>query len=459
MGCTNNAANQGVCVLHSYESGPESDPAEDELLAGVGGQFVNGLVRSLGEHRQVREVDSFGAVRADKVPFAPPNHADGTRTRSPHRRSARKSPKGRPRRCPPETIRRRMRLSWNEIRVRTASFARKWADAGYEKGDTLVGPREFVVEITWKAINFMLPDESKLRFPKSLSGFLTDKGSDSLPPPHAANCRLTPDRRRALREIVRRHGLRPRRVGVVRRLLRRLTGVAFVIQLLPSVGGAQDALTAEERDVITLVARAAHLASREHETTSTSLTLNVAAIRVAEEAAIATGASAAESAVRATRAQEAARTGLERAAETRESFASVSVKARREIEMTMDERGRPAAWCPAWQLLGKLSSYLDALVEATDDQMKSWGDLLTAQDAIRGELMAGRISVEAGLAQRGEYQIAAVEASAAVILLLQGRADTWDAMLVAVVGALVPDPDRRDQTLAQARATARGPIR
>ena len=108
----------------------------------------------------------------------------------------------------------------------------------------------------------MLADESKLRFPKSLSGFWTDKVSDSLPPPHAANCRLTPDRRRALPEIVRRHGLRPRRVGVVRRLLRRLTGVAFVIQLLPSVGGAQDALTAEERDLITLVARAAHLASR-----------------------------------------------------------------------------------------------------------------------------------------------------------------------------------------------------
>ena len=29
-----------------------------------------------------------------------------------------------------------MRLSWNEIRVRAASFARKWADAGYEKGET-----------------------------------------------------------------------------------------------------------------------------------------------------------------------------------------------------------------------------------------------------------------------------------------------------------------------------------
>ena len=29
-----------------------------------------------------------------------------------------------------------MRLSWNEIRARAASFARKWTDAGYEKGET-----------------------------------------------------------------------------------------------------------------------------------------------------------------------------------------------------------------------------------------------------------------------------------------------------------------------------------
>ena len=29
-----------------------------------------------------------------------------------------------------------MRLSWNEIRARAARFARKWADAGYEKGET-----------------------------------------------------------------------------------------------------------------------------------------------------------------------------------------------------------------------------------------------------------------------------------------------------------------------------------
>ena len=29
-----------------------------------------------------------------------------------------------------------MRLSWNEIRARAGSFARKWSDAGYEKGET-----------------------------------------------------------------------------------------------------------------------------------------------------------------------------------------------------------------------------------------------------------------------------------------------------------------------------------
>ena len=29
-----------------------------------------------------------------------------------------------------------MRLSWNEIRTRAADFAREWADAAYEKGET-----------------------------------------------------------------------------------------------------------------------------------------------------------------------------------------------------------------------------------------------------------------------------------------------------------------------------------
>ena len=29
-----------------------------------------------------------------------------------------------------------MRLSWNEVRVRAASFAEEWRDAAYEKGET-----------------------------------------------------------------------------------------------------------------------------------------------------------------------------------------------------------------------------------------------------------------------------------------------------------------------------------
>ena len=29
-----------------------------------------------------------------------------------------------------------MRLSWNEVRVRAASFAKAWRDAAYEKGET-----------------------------------------------------------------------------------------------------------------------------------------------------------------------------------------------------------------------------------------------------------------------------------------------------------------------------------
>ena len=51
---------KGVCVLHSYESGPESDPAE------AGDQFVNGLLGSLVKHRQVREV-----VQAEAAGAAP----------------------------------------------------------------------------------------------------------------------------------------------------------------------------------------------------------------------------------------------------------------------------------------------------------------------------------------------------------------------------------------------------
>ena len=36
-----------------------------------------------------------------------------------------------------------MRLSWNEIRARAAAFAREWADATYEKGETQSFYNEF----------------------------------------------------------------------------------------------------------------------------------------------------------------------------------------------------------------------------------------------------------------------------------------------------------------------------
>lgn len=36
-----------------------------------------------------------------------------------------------------------MRLSWNEIRVRAADFAREWADAAYEKDETQSFYNEF----------------------------------------------------------------------------------------------------------------------------------------------------------------------------------------------------------------------------------------------------------------------------------------------------------------------------
>ena len=36
-----------------------------------------------------------------------------------------------------------MRLSWNEIRARAASFAREWADEKYEKGETQSFYNEF----------------------------------------------------------------------------------------------------------------------------------------------------------------------------------------------------------------------------------------------------------------------------------------------------------------------------
>lgn len=36
-----------------------------------------------------------------------------------------------------------MRLSWNEIRTRAATFAKEWEDEGYEKGQTQLFYRDF----------------------------------------------------------------------------------------------------------------------------------------------------------------------------------------------------------------------------------------------------------------------------------------------------------------------------
>ena len=40
-----------------------------------------------------------------------------------------------------------MRLSWNEIRARAASFADEWRDAAYEKGETHSFYNEFLRDL------------------------------------------------------------------------------------------------------------------------------------------------------------------------------------------------------------------------------------------------------------------------------------------------------------------------
>ena len=67
MGCTNKAANKGGGVLHAYESGPESDPAEDELLAGVGGRVFDGLDRRGVRVPPARELVPVAADAGDLV--------------------------------------------------------------------------------------------------------------------------------------------------------------------------------------------------------------------------------------------------------------------------------------------------------------------------------------------------------------------------------------------------------
>ena len=39
-----------------------------------------------------------------------------------------------------------MRLSWNEVRVRAASFAKEWRDAAYEQGETQSFRNDFLRE-------------------------------------------------------------------------------------------------------------------------------------------------------------------------------------------------------------------------------------------------------------------------------------------------------------------------
>ena len=57
-----------------------------------------------------------------------------------------------------------MRLSWNEIRPRAAAFARDWANAGYEKGETQSFYNDFF-EIFCVHVN-VLPTEPFLVIPE-----------------------------------------------------------------------------------------------------------------------------------------------------------------------------------------------------------------------------------------------------------------------------------------------------
>ena len=64
-----------------------------------------------------------------------------------------------------------MRLSWNEIRVRAAGFARKWADAGYEKGETQSFYNDFF-QIFGKPRQAVARFEERVRRLDNTSGFI-----------------------------------------------------------------------------------------------------------------------------------------------------------------------------------------------------------------------------------------------------------------------------------------------
>ena len=64
-----------------------------------------------------------------------------------------------------------MRLSWNEIRTRAADFAREWADAAYEKGETQSFYNEFF-EIFGVRRRTVARYEKHVRRLDSTSGFI-----------------------------------------------------------------------------------------------------------------------------------------------------------------------------------------------------------------------------------------------------------------------------------------------
>ena len=64
-----------------------------------------------------------------------------------------------------------MRLSWNEIRARAADFAREWADAAYEKGETQSFYNEFF-EIFGKRRRDVARYEERVQRLDNTSGFI-----------------------------------------------------------------------------------------------------------------------------------------------------------------------------------------------------------------------------------------------------------------------------------------------
>ena len=64
-----------------------------------------------------------------------------------------------------------MRLSWNELRPRAAKFARDWADAAYEKGETQSFYNDFFAIFGTQRRNVARYEEHVTRLDNS-SGFI-----------------------------------------------------------------------------------------------------------------------------------------------------------------------------------------------------------------------------------------------------------------------------------------------